>query len=166
MSKTEFGDWPPDLSPWFDPFSPDTPRTFLQAGVSSFSSVQFSSLAQSCPTLCDPKNRSTPGLPIHHQFPEFTQAHVHRVSDAIQPSHPLSSPSPFAPNPSQHQSLFQWVNSSHEVAKLSSLEPLSPDENEVPSAQDFPLLFQKWPQGGSISLCCTIRCLLWLTFIF
>ena len=71
------------------------------------SSVQFSSVAQSCPTLCDPMNRSTPGLPIHHQLPEFTQTHVHQVSDAIQPSHPLSSPSPPAPNPSQHQSLFQ-----------------------------------------------------------
>ena len=66
---------------------------------------QFSSVAQSRPTLCDPMNRSTPGLPVHHQFPEFTQTHVHRVSDAIQPSHPLSSPSPPAPNPSQHQSL-------------------------------------------------------------
>ena len=83
-----------------------------------FSSVQFSSVAQSCPTLCDPMNRSTPGLPVHHQLPEFTQTHIHRVSDAIQPSHPLPSPSPPAPNPSQHQSLFQWVNSSHEVAKV------------------------------------------------
>ena len=70
-------------------------------------SVQFSSVAQSCPTLCDPMNCSTPGLPVHHQLPEFTQIHIHRVSDAIQPSHPLSSPSPPAPNPSQHQSLFQ-----------------------------------------------------------
>ena len=70
-------------------------------------SVQFSSVTQSCPTLCDPMNRSTPGLPVHHQFLEFTQTHVHRVGDAIQPSHPLSSPSPPAPNPSQHQSLFQ-----------------------------------------------------------
>ena len=61
---------------------------------------QFSSVAQSCPTLCDPMNRSTPGLPVHHQLPEFTQTHVHRVSDAIQPSHPRSSPSPSAPNPS------------------------------------------------------------------
>ena len=66
-----------------------------------------SSVAQSCPTPCDPMNRSTPGLPVHHQLPEFTQTHVHRVSDAIQPSHPLSSPSPPAPNPSQHQGLFQ-----------------------------------------------------------
>ena len=72
-----------------------------------FSSVQFSSVAQSCPTLCDTMNRSIPGLPVHHQLPEFTQTHVHQVSDAIQPSHPLSSPSPPAPNPSQHQSLFQ-----------------------------------------------------------
>ena len=69
--------------------------------------VQFSSVAQSCPTLCDPMNRSTPGLPVHHQLPGFTQTHVHRVGDAIQPSHPLSSPSPPAPNPSQHKSLFQ-----------------------------------------------------------
>ena len=68
---------------------------------------QFSSVAQSCPTLCHPMNHSTPGLPIHHQLPEFTQTHVHRVSDAIQLSHPLLSPSPPAPNPSQHQSLFQ-----------------------------------------------------------
>ena len=76
------------------------------------------SVTQSCPTLCDPMNRSTPGLPIHHHLLEFTQTHIHRVSDAFQPSHPLSSPSPLAPNPSHHQSLFQWVNSSHEVAKV------------------------------------------------
>ena len=81
-------------------------------------SVQFSSVIQSCPTLCDPMNSSTPGLLVHNQLPEFTQTHIHRVSDAIQPSHPLSSPSPPAPNPSQHQSLFQWVNSSHQVAKV------------------------------------------------
>ena len=74
------------------------------------------SVTQLCPTLCDPMNHSTPGLPVHHHLPESTQTHVHRVSDAIQPSHPLSSPSPPAPNPSQHQGLFQWVNSSHEVA--------------------------------------------------
>ena len=81
-------------------------------------SVQFSSVTQSCPTLCDPMNCSMPSLPVHHQFPEFTQTHVHRVGDTIQPSHPLLSPSHPAPNPSQHQSLFQWVNSSHEVAKV------------------------------------------------
>ena len=72
-----------------------------------FSSVQFSSVAQSCPTLCHPMNRSMPGLPVHHQLLEFTQTHVHQVGDAIQPSHLLSSPSPPAPNPSQHQGLFQ-----------------------------------------------------------
>ena len=71
---------------------------------SEFHHLQFSSVAQSCPTLCDPMNRSTPGLPVHHQLPEFTQIHVQRVSDAIQPSHPLSSPFPPAPNSSQHQS--------------------------------------------------------------
>ena len=69
-------------------------QAFLSFTVSS---VQFSSVAQSCPTLCNPMNRSTPGLPVHYQLPDFTQTHVHRVSDAIQPSHPLSSPSPLAP---------------------------------------------------------------------
>ena len=73
----------------------------------SLSSVQFSSVTQSCQTLCDPMNRSTPGLPAHHPLPEFTQTHVHRVGDAIRPSHPLSSPSPPALNPSQHQGLFR-----------------------------------------------------------
>ena len=73
----------------------------------SFVSVKFSSVTQSCLTLCDPMNHSTPGLPVHHQLPKFIQTHIHLVSDAIQPSHPLSSPSPPAPNPSQHQSLFQ-----------------------------------------------------------
>ena len=87
-----------------------------------FSSVQFISVAQSCPTLCDPIDCSTPGLPVHHQLLEFTQTHVHWVRDAIQPSHPLSSPSPPAPNPSQHQSLFQRVNSLHEVAKVLELQ--------------------------------------------
>ena len=79
---------------------------------------QFSSDAQSCLTLCDSMNPSMPGLPVHHQLPEFTKTHIHRVGDAIQPSHPLSSPFPPGPNPSQHQSLLQWVNSSHQVAKV------------------------------------------------
>ena len=88
-------------------------------GVSkAFSSVQFRSVAQSCPTLHDPVNRSTPGLPVHHQLLEFTQTHVHHVGDAIQTSHPLSSPSSPAPNPSQHQGLFQRINSSHEVLEF------------------------------------------------
>ena len=84
----------------------------------SGSSVQFSSVAQSSPTLCDPMNHSTPGFPVHHKLPEFTQTHAHRVGDAIQPSHHLSSPSSPVPSPSKHQGLFQWVNPSHEVAKV------------------------------------------------
>ena len=78
----------------------------------------ISSVAQSCPTLCDPMNHSTPSLPVHHQLSEFTQTHVHWIGDAIQPSHPMSSPSPPALNLSQHQGLFQWVSSSHQVAKV------------------------------------------------
>src|SRR5574337_1635136 len=97
---------------------------FKRMGI--YVSVQFSSVTQSCPTLCAPMNHSTPGLPVHHQPPEFTQTHVHRVGDAIQPSHPLSSPSPPAPNPSQHQSLFpasttSSVNSLIQSAFMSSL---------------------------------------------
>ena len=78
--------------------------------------VQFSSVPQSCPTLCDPMNHSTPGLPAHHQLPESTQTQVHWVGDAIQPSHPLSSPSP--PALTQHQGLFKWLSSPHQVAKV------------------------------------------------
>ena len=85
---------------------------------SVYISVQFSSVAHLCPTLCDPMDCSTPGLPVHHQLPEFTQTHVHWFGDAIQPSHPLSSSSPPAFNLSQHQGLFQWVSSSHQVAKV------------------------------------------------
>ena len=80
--------------------------------------VQFSSVAQSCPTLCNPIDCSMPGLPVHHHFLEFTQTLVHWVGDAIQPSHPLSSPSPPAFNLSQHQGLFKWVSSSYQVAKV------------------------------------------------
>ena len=76
------------------------------------------SVTKSCPTLCDPMDCSTPGLLDHHQLPDSTQTHVHRVSDAIQPSHPLSFPSPPALNLAQHQGLFKWVSSSHEVAKV------------------------------------------------
>ena len=78
----------------------------------------FSSVAQLCPALCNPMDCSTPGLPVHHQLLEFTQTHVHWVGDAIQPSYPLSSPSPPTFNLSQHQGLFQWVTSSHQVAKV------------------------------------------------
>ena len=114
-------------------------------------SLQFSSVTQSCPTLCDPINRSTPGLPVHqHQLPEFTQTHVHRVGDAIQPSHPLSSPSPPAPNPSQHQGLFQWVNSLHEVAKVLEFQP----QHCWEPAHEIPPMTRSWGrkpdrQGGS-----------------
>ena len=100
-------------------------------------SVQFSSVAKSYPTLWDPMNRSTPGLPVHHHLPEFTQTHVHQVRDAIQPSHPLSSPFPPAPNPSQHQSLFQCVNSLHEVAKVLEF-------------QLYHLSFQRTPRTDSL----------------
>ena len=92
----------------------------------------FSSITQSCPTLCDPMNRSTPGLPVHYHLLEFTQTHVHQVHDAIQSSHPLSSPSPPTTNPSQHQSLFQWVNyftwggQSTGVLALASFLPKKP----------------------------------------
>ena len=81
-------------------------------------SVQFSSVAQSCLNLCDPMNHRTLGLPVQHQLPESTQTHAHRVGDTIQPSHSLLAPSPPAPNPSQHQGLAQWVNSSHEVTRV------------------------------------------------
>ena len=92
--------------------------------------LQFSSVAQSCLILCHPMNCSMPGLPVNHKLPEFTQSHVHRVGDAIQPSHPLSSPSPPAPNPSRHQSLFQWVNftsggQSIGVSALASVLPMN-----------------------------------------
>ena len=98
-------------------FSVVRANTFYPFNI-SIRSDQIRSVAQSCPTLFDPMNCSMPGLLVHHKLLEFTQTHVHQVSDVIQPSHPLSSPSPPAPNPSQHQSLFQWVNSSHEVAKV------------------------------------------------
>ena len=84
--------------------------------------LSHNSVAQSCPTLCNPMDWSTPGLPVHHQLPELAQTCVHRVGDAIQPSHPLSSPSPPAFNLSQHQGLFQWVSSLHQVAKVLELQ--------------------------------------------
>ena len=106
-------------------------------------SVQFSSVAQSCPALWDPMNHSTPGLPVDHQLPEFTQTHAHRVGDAIQPSHPLSPPSPPAPNPSQHHGLFQWVNSSHEVAKVLEFQ-LSASVLPVNTQDWSPLRWTGW----------------------
>ena len=84
---------------------------------------QFSSVAQLCPTLYDPLDCSTPSFPVHHQLPELAQTHVHQVGDAIQPSHPLSSPSPPAFNLAQHQGLFHWVSSSYQVAKVLEFQP-------------------------------------------
>ena len=86
--------------------------------------VQFSLIAQSCPTLCDPMDCSMPGLPVHHQLPAFAQTHVHWVGDTIQPSHPLSSPSPPTFNLCQNQGLFKWVSSSHQVAKVLEFQLL------------------------------------------
>ena len=102
-------------------------------------SYQFSSVTQSCPTLCDLMNCSTPGLPVHHQLLEFTQTHVHWVGDAIQPSHPLSSPSPLAPNPSQHQRLFQWVNSTWggQSTGVSALASFLPKKSQAWSPSEW-----------------------------
>ena len=100
-------------------------------------SAQFSSVTQLCLTLCDPMDCSTPGLAVHHQLPEFTQTHVHWVGDAIQPSYPLSSSSPPAPNPSQHQSLFQWVKSLNEVAKYWSFSFSISPSNKHPGLISF-----------------------------
>ena len=114
--------------------------------VPAVSSAQFSSVAQSCSTLCDSTDCSTPGLPVHRQLPGFTQTHVRWVGDAIQPSYSLSSPSPPAPNPSQHQGLFKWVNSLHQVAKVLEFSA---------SASVLPMNIQDWfPLGwtGWISL--------------
>ena len=103
--ETVIKNLPTNRSPGLDGSTGKSYQTF------QFSSVQFSSVAHSCPTLCDPMNRNTPGLPVHQQLLKFTQTHVHRVGDAIQPSHPLLSPSPPAFNLSQHQGLFpvSWL---------------------------------------------------------
>ena len=102
--------------------------------------VQFSSVTQSCPTLCDPMDSSMSGFPACHQLPELTQTHVHRIGDSIQPSHPLSSPFPPTFNLSQNQSLFKWVSSLHEVAKVSASASLLPV-----NIQDwFPLGLTGW----------------------
>ena len=124
--------WAPK-SPWMVTAAMKLWRHLLIGRKIMTNLVQFSSVAQSGPTLCDPMNCSMPGLPVHHQLPEFTQTHVHWVNDDNQPSHPLSSPSPPAPNPSQHQSLFQWVNSLHEVAKVlgvTALESFLPKKSQ------------------------------------
>ena len=131
----------------------------------------YSSVAQLCLTLCDPMNHSTPGLPVHHQLLEFTQTHVHQVGDAIQPAHPLSSHSLLALNPSQHQGLFQWVNSSHVVAKVLEFQLQHQSFHEhpgpisfrmdwldlltalVPGKQDILHVFLKgWTDQGNVTL--------------
>ena len=94
----------------------------LPCSFSSYYLLQFSSATQSCPTLSNLMDCSTPGLPVHHQLTEFVQTHLHWMGDAIQPSHPLSSPSPPALNLSQHQGLFQWVGASHEVVTVLELQ--------------------------------------------
>ena len=105
------------------PLWPDNEDIKTNCGYGFFLHLcQFSSVAQLCPTLCDPRDYNTPGLPVHHQLPEFTLIHVHWVSDAIQLSHPVLSPSPPAINLSQHQSLFQRVGSLHQVAKVLKLQ--------------------------------------------
>ena len=93
---------------------------------------KFSSIVQSCLTLCDPMDCSTSGFPVHHQLPKLAQTHVHRVSDTIQPSHPLLSPSPFAFNLSQHQGLFKSVSSSHQVAKVLEFQLQHQSFQQIP----------------------------------
>ena len=105
-------------------------------------SLQFSSVTQLCPTLCDPIGCNVPGFSVHHQLPEVTQTHLHWVSDAIQPSHPLSSPFPPAFNLSQHQGLFKWVSSSHQVGKVLEFQFSISPSNDI---QDwFPLGWTGW----------------------
>ena len=108
-----------DTTEWLHSLAKSRGNSYIvNCSLEALGWVQFSSVAQSCPTLCDPMYCSTPGLPVHHQLPEFTQTHVHWVGDAIQSSHPLLSPSPPAFNLSQHQGLFKWVSSSHQVVKI------------------------------------------------
>ena len=107
-----------EQSGWPSEVNNDHLRAIIKVDPLQFSSVQISSVTQLCLTLCNPMNRSTPGLPAHHQLPEFTQTHVHWVSDAIKPCYPLLSPSPPTFNCSQHQGLFKWVSFSHQVAKV------------------------------------------------
>ena len=108
----------------------------------SILSVQFSLVTELCPTLCDPMDYSSPSLPVHHQLPELTQIHVHWVGDAIQPSHPLSSPTPPALNLSQHQGLFKWVSSLHQVVKVL----------EFQLQHHFPMNIQDWfPLGWTLA---------------
>ena len=112
-------------------------KTIVVTRTSLIGSVQFISVAQLCPTVCDPMHCSMPGFPVHHQLPELTQTHVHRVSNAIQPSHPLPSLSPPAFNLSQHQGLFHWVSSSHQVAKVLEFQLSISPSNEYSGMISF-----------------------------
>ena len=123
--------------------------------LAMLSKLDISSVAQSCQTLCDPMDCSMPGLLVHHQLPEFTQTHVHRVGDAIQPSYPLLSPSSPAPDPSQHQSLFQWVNSSHEVAKVLELASFLPKKSQGWSPSEWTGWISLQSKGLSRAFCNT-----------
>ena len=114
-----------------------TPLSLFTLYSVQFSSVQFSSVPQSCLTLCYPMDCSMPGLPVHYQLPEFTQTHVHWVGSAIQPSHSLSSPSPPTLNLSQHQGLFKWVSSSHQVAKVLEFHLQHQSSNEYSGLTSF-----------------------------
>ena len=120
LSMTLYKSWFISLKKYLNIYLFRCTRSYLHMGSSIFivASVRFSSVAQSCPTLLNPMDCSTPGLLVHHQLLEFTQTHICWVGDAIQPSHPLSPPSPPALNPSQHQGHLQWVSSSHQVVKV------------------------------------------------
>ena len=135
--------------------------------------LQFHLVAQSCPTLCDPMDCSTPGLPVHHQLPEFTQTHTHWVADAVQPSHPLSSPSPPALNLSQHQGLFKWVSSLHQVAKVLEFQlqhqSLQWTAAAAKSLQSCPTLcnpIHGSPPGSSVPGILQARILEWVAISF
>ena len=109
---------------WWSEYTENSQNSTTEKQTIWFKSwqVQFSSVAQACPALCNPMDYSTPALPVHHQLPEFTQTHAHQVSDVIQPSHPLSSPSPPISDLSQHQDIFKWVSFSHQVAKVLAFQ--------------------------------------------
>ena len=115
-------------------------------------SVIICSVTQLCPTLCDPMDCSTPGLPVLHHLPEFAQTHVHSVSDAIQPSHPLLSPSPSAFSLSQHQCIFLWVGSLHQVAKVLELAFLHSWLEKCKSKLQWGIISyqSEWPSSRSL----------------
>ena len=151
------------LALWFCHFTVfNIVNKFLCCNSHFFSSVQFSSITQLCPTLCDPVDCGTPGLPVHHQLP-FTQTNVYRVGDAIQPSHPLSSPFPPAPTPSQHPGLFRWVSSSHQVANVRFAAAVAKSLQSCPTLCD-PI--DGSPPGSSVPGILQARTLEWVAISF